>query len=232
MKNKLLCLMVFALALWASSCNDESTAGMTRTTHYATIEILGRSPVVLNIGESYSEEGCHAELNGKDISAQVIITSSVKSDKVGIYGIQYAAYNEDGFSSSTSRTVYVVNPASIATLYFGESQTDKRHYYDAPIYVTDNGDGTYRVDDIIGGLQFHGINPNHEPPYDFHAEADIRIAADNTVSQVGETGSWYFENKVAVKLVDGTYDPATKTFALNVDYGGTPLAVTLRAITK
>lgn len=233
MKSKLLYLMVFSLALLASGCDDESTAGMTRITYYPTIEIQGNTSVVLNLGESYTEEGCYAELNGEDVSDQIVIKSGVNSGKVGIYSISYIAYNEDGFSASASRTVYVVDPTSIATLYFGESQTATRHYYDAPIYITDNGDGTYQVDDIIGGLQFHGINPGFEPAYDFHAEANIRIANDNTVSQVGETGSWYFGDRgTVVKLISGTFDPATRTFVLNVDYGGTPLTVTLRSITK
>lgn len=234
MKSKLLYLIVFSFALLASGCDDESTAGMTRITYYPTIEIQGSTSVVLNLGESYTEEGCYAELNGEDVSDQIIIKSGVNPSKIGIYSILYMAYNEDGFSVSASRTVYVVDPTSIATLYFGESQTATRHYYDAPIYITDNGDGTYQVDDIIGGLQFHGINPGFEPAYDLHAEANIRIADDNTVSQVGETGSWYFGDRgMVVKLVSGTFDPATRTFVLNVDYdGGTPLTVTLRAITK
>lgn len=234
MKSKLLYLMVFFFALSVSSCDDESTAGVTRITYYPTIEIQGSSSVVLNLGESYADEGCYAELNGEDVSDQVIVRSGVNSNTVGIYSISYIAYNEDGFSASASRTVYVVDPSSVATLYFGESQTATRHYYDAPIYITDNGDGTYLVDDIMGGFQFYGLNPGFEPTYDFHAEAVISIAADNTVSQIGETGSWYFGDSgaVVVKLTDGTFDPATRTFVLNVDYGGTPMTVTLRAITK
>lgn len=233
MKSKLLYLMVFSFAMWLSGCDDESTAGMTRITYYPTIELLGNTSVVLNLGESYADEGCYAELNGEDVSADVVVTSGVNANKVGIYSIVYASYNEDGFSATTSRTVYVVDPSSVATLYFGESQTATRHYYDAPIYITDNGDGTYLVDDLIGGFQFNGLNPGFEPTYDFHAEAVIRIADDNTVSQVGETGSWYFGDLgTVVKLTNGTFDPATRTFVLNVDYGGTPMVVTLRAITK
>lgn len=233
MKNKLLYLMVFSLSLLVSSCDDESTAGVTRITYYPTIEILGSQSVILNLGESYEDEGCYAELNGEDVSDQVVVRSGVNTDEVGIYSISYVAYNEDGFSASASRTVYVVDPSSVATLYLGESQTATRHYYDAPIYITDNGDGTYLVDDIMGGFQFNGLNPGFEPAYDFHAEAVIRIAADNTVSQVGETGSWYFGDLGnVVKLTDGTFDPATRVFVLNVDYAGTPMTVTLRAITK
>lgn len=233
MKSKLLYLMVFFFVLLVSSCDDESTAGMTRITYYPTIELLGSPSVVLNLGESYADEGCYAELNGEDVSSQVIVQSGVNSSKVGIYSISYIAYNEDGFSATASRTVYVVDPSSVATLYFGESQTATRHYYDAPIYVTDNGNGTYLVDDILGGFQFHGLNPGFEPTYDFHAEAVIKINDDNTVSQIGDTGSWYFGDRgTVVKLESGTFDPATRTFELSVDYGGTPMTVTLRAITK
>lgn len=225
--------MVFFFVLLVSSCDDESTAGMTRITYYPTIELLGSPSVVLNLGESYADEGCYAELNGEDVSSQVIVQSGVNSSKVGIYSISYIAYNEDGFSATASRTVYVVDPSSVATLYFGESQTATRHYYDAPIYVTDNGNGTYLVDDILGGFQFHGLNPGFEPTYDFHAEAVIKINDDNTVSQIGDTGSWYFGDRgTVVKLESGTFDPATRTFELSVDYGGTPMTVTLRAITK
>lgn len=233
MKSKLLYLMVLFFALSVSSCDDESTAGMTRITYYPTIELLGSTSVVLNLGESYADEGCYAELNGEDVSDQVIVQSGVNSSKVGIYSISYIAYNEDGFSATASRTVYVVDPSSVATLYFGESQTDTRHYYDAPIYVTDNGDETYLVDDILGGFQFHGLNPGFEPTYDFHAEAVIKINDDNTVSQIGDVGSWYFGDwGTVVKLENGTFDSTTRTFELNLDYGGTPMTVTLRAITK
>jgi len=231
MKSKLLYLMAFTLVLFVSGC-DESSSGYTRITYYPTIEVLGNPSVTINVGETYAEEGYYAELDGVDVTDQVVVNSSVNPSKVGIYNITYSASNEDGFSSSASRKVYVVDPVSIATLYFGESETATRHFYDAPIYITDQGDGTYMVDDIIGGLQFHGINPGFEPAYDFHAEAVIKIAADNTVSQVGETGSWYFAGSVDAKLVNGTFDPDTRTFVLNVDYGGTPLTVTLRAITK
>lgn len=222
---------VFAVAL--GSC-DKSTEGVTRTTYYPTIEILGNSTVVLYLGESYTDEGVYAELNGEDVSSEVVVTSDVNSSAVGAYSINYAAYNDDGFSVTATRTVYVVDPESIATLYLGESQTETRHYYDALIYITDNGDGTYHLDDLMGGFQFNGLNPGFEPSYDFHAEVDIRVNADNTVALAGEVGSWYFGDSgdVVLGLTDGSYDPATHTFNLNVDYGGTPMTVTLRAITK
>ena len=228
MKKNILFTMFLALvALAVTSCDKESE-GLSRITYYPTIEILGNSEAVINLGETYEDEGCYAEINGQDVSDQVIISSNINNNRVGIYSVNYAAYNEDGFSATSSRTVYVVDPNSIATLYFGDS----RGYYGAPIYVTDNGDGTYHIDDLLGGWYFYGIYPGYEPTYDFHAEADVAIAEDNTVTQVGETGYWYFASQVAVSLESGTYDPDTKTFDLNVNYGENIINVTLSAISK
>lgn len=230
--KRLAYLMALVFAISVTGCDDDSTAGLTRITYYPTIEVLGTSPVVLNLGETYDDEGCYAELNGEDVSDEVIVTSNINTSEVGEYHISYAAYNEDGFSATASRTVYVVDPNSIATLYWGESMTSTRHYYDALIYITDNGDGTYHLDDLMGGFQFNGLNPGFEPTYDFHAEVDIRVNDDNSVELASEVGSWYFSGSVALGLTSGSYDPATRTFTLNVDYGGTPMTVILSAISK
>ena len=232
-KNILFTMLLALIAVSVTSCGDKESEGLSRITYYPSVELLGNSYAVINLGETYEDEGCYAEQNGQDVSDKVVISSNINNNRVGAYTMRYAAYNEDGFSAVASRTVYVVDPNSIATVYFGESQIGARHYYNAPIFITDNGDGTYQIDDLLGGFQFYGLNPGFEPPYDFHAEANIVIADDNTVSQVGDTGSWYFGDQgTDVSLTSGTYDPVTKTFDLNVDYGGSPLIVTLRAITK
>ena len=88
------------------------------------------------------------------------------------------------------------------------------------------------LDDLMGGFQFNGLNPGFEPTYDFHAEVDIRVNDDNSVELASEVGSWYFSGSVALGLTSGSYDPATRTFTLNVDYGGTPMTVILSAISK
>ena len=84
----------------------------------------------------------------------------------------------------------------------------------------------------MGGFQFYGLNPGFEPTYDFHAEADFKINDDNTVTQVGETGNWYFAASAGVALKDGTFDPATRTFNFSVSYGSGTLTVILVAISK
>lgn len=233
MKKRLSYLVLFVLSVVLWSC-EKTTEGLTRITYYPTLEILGESTVILNVGETYTDEGCYAELQGEDVSSEVIATSNVDNSTPGVYSISYIIYNADGFSTTASRTVYVVDPDNIATLYLGESMAGTRHYYDALIYITDNGDGTYHLDDLMGGFQFNGLNPGFEPTYDFHAEVDFKINADNSISLTSEVGSWYFGDTgdVVLGLNSGSYDSATKTFTLDVDYGGTQMTVILRAITK
>ena len=116
-----LLMPVLAVALW--SC-DKSTEGLTRITYYPTLEVLGASTVIVNVGETYTDEGCYAELNGEDVSSEVMATSNVNYSTPGVYSISYIIYNADGFSTTASRTVYVVDPDNIATLYLGEMRCD------------------------------------------------------------------------------------------------------------
>lgn len=226
-KNILFPVFLALVAFVAASC-DKDSEGLSRITYYPSVEILGEPEVIINIGETYEDEGCYAELNGEDVSNQIVISSNVNNQRIGIYSINYAAYNEDGFSAVASRTVYVVDPNSVATIYTGEILGR----YGAPIFVTDNGDGTYHIDDLMAGYYFYHTYPGYEEAYgyDLHAEADIVIADDNTITQV-RGGSWYFSAEV--NLDSGIYDPDTKTFHLNVKYGENQiLAVTLTAISK
>ncbi len=224
-----LLIPMLVMALW--SC-EKSTEGLTRITYYPTLEVLGESTVYINVGETYADEGCYAELNGEDVSSEVIATSNVDNSTPGVYSISYVIYNADGFSTTASRTVYVINPDNIATLYMGTCFTGSETFSDALISISDNGDGTYLLDDIMGGFYFNGVYPGYEPTYDFHAEVNFRLNADNTITQVGEVGSWYFSDQVDMSIKEGVYDPATRTVTLDVAYGDSTLEVTLVAITK
>ena len=62
--------------------------------------------------------------------------------------------------------------------------------------------------------------------YDFHAEAKVKLNDDNTLSLL-EVGNWYFASQLTLSLTEGKYDPETGVVTMTVDYGGTPLSVTL-----
>uniref|UniRef100_UPI003AB6D5DC BT_2262 family domain-containing protein n=1 Tax=Phocaeicola sp. TaxID=2773926 RepID=UPI003AB6D5DC len=209
----------------ATSC-DDSTEDLSKVTYFAELNLKGDDFVKLSVGETYTEPGYEATENGEDISERVKVSGSVNSTTPGFYNLVYSVANVDGFSVSKSRQVMVVDPDHFASAYQGESQTSTRHYTGAPILITKNSDGTYLIDDLLGGLQFYGLNPGFEPMYDFHAEAKVKLNDDNTLSLL-EVGNWYFASQLTLSLTEGKYDPETGVVTMTVDYGGTPLSVTL-----
>ena len=155
-----------------------------------------------------------------------VVSSNVDTSKPGWYKVNYVVYNDDNFPASASRDVMVVDPNNFASAYFGESQYGSRHYYDAPLNITSRGDGTYLIDDIAGGFYCYGRYPGYEPSYDFHLESVIKLNDDNTIELVDQNpGAWYWGE--AITITSGTYDPATGTITLVLDFGGTPMYVTL-----
>lgn len=194
----------------ATSCED-SVEDLSKVTYFAELNLKGDDFVKISVGETYTEPGYEATENG---------------DTPGFYDLVYSVANVDGFSVSQTRQVMVVDPDHLASAYQGESQTSTRHYTGAPIFITENSDGTYLIDDLLGGLQFYGLNPGFEPMYDFHAEAKVKLNDDNTLSLL-EVGNWYFASQLTLSLTEGKYDPETGVVTMTVDYGGTPLSVTL-----
>ncbi len=219
----MLCSTVFAF----TSCNDdEDQLTDTRVTHYATIELLGDEFIKMNLGDPWVEPGYTATEGSEDITSKVKVTGTVDTSTPGYYELNYSAMNKDNFSASVSRTVMVINPNGLASAYFGESQYGSRHYYDAPITIYDNGNGTYTIDDLAGGFYCYGRYLGYEPTYDFHLEAVIKLNADNTIELVScNGGDWYWGDPISI--TSGTYDPATGKVTLVEEFSGTPMYVTL-----
>lgn len=223
MKKNIFFAMMLALAAPVlTSCSDDESEGKSRITYYAVLEMNGDAYMTTPVGSAFSDPGCKATMGGEDVTDKIQVTGSVNTNTVGFYKLGYTVINADGFPANASRTVAVVNPNSFASAYFGESQYGKRHYYNAPISIKDNGDGTYEISDILGGFYAYGRYPGY--PYDFLLEATLKLNADNSISLLG-MGGWYFGDDVP-DLITGTYDPATGTVRLDMDFGN-PFTVVL-----
>ena len=225
MKKNLLYTMLFAaVGLLVMSCGDKESEGKSRLTTYAVLTMNGDDFVKLNVGDTFNDEGCVAEMGGQDVSDKIQVSSNVDTSKPGFYTVNYIVYNDDNFPASASRDVMVVDPNNFASTYFGESQYGARHYYNAPINIKKRSDGSYLLDDIAGGFYCYGRYPGYEPTYDFHLESVISLEADNTITLLGQ-GSWYWG--IPITITSGTYDPATGTISLILDFDGDPMYVTL-----
>lgn len=220
-------MMMLALAAPVlTSCSDDETEGKSRITTYAVLELKGSAYETVQMGTAYNDPGCVATLGTEDVSSQIVTSGTVNTNQLGYYTLSYKVVNSDGFAATASRTVAVVDKNNFASTYFAESQYGSRHYYNAPIEITDNGDGTYEIEDLAGGFYCYGRYPGYEPTYDFHLESIIKLNADNTIEIVECNGdNWYWGESMT--LTTGTYDPATGKVTLVLDFSGTPMYVTL-----
>src|SRR5690606_24076119 len=111
MKHKIIILAALLLTgVGFQSCEKETTAGYTDITIYPVLEVLGEPVVIVNKGEAYEDPGAYAELDGEDISGDVVVQSNVNTNEAGIYSVKYTVTNADGFAVNGSRTVYVADP--------------------------------------------------------------------------------------------------------------------------
>ncbi|MGN0196071.1 MAG: DUF5011 domain-containing protein [Candidatus Cryptobacteroides sp.] len=229
MNNKILSIFMSALAVASLASCDKETSGLTGVTYYPVINVLGDAETVVYVGETYSDAGCEATLNGEDITSQVETSSNVNTSEMGIYSVVYTATNELGFSTSASRAVYVSKENSFENLYSGSISMMGRYYSGATIVVTEVDDNVYMIDDGLAGYYFYGRYPGYEPTYDFHAEVLVTLSGSD-ISQVGETGSWYFGNPVEIS--GGTYDSGSGVISYSGEFAGYPFSVELNPITK
>ena len=150
--------------------------------------------------------------------------SEVDANTCGFYTINYSAVNKDNFSASAERTVMVINPNSLASAYLSEAEFGTRHYYNLPVIIEENEDGTFTIDDIAGGFYAYGRYPGY--PYDFSLETVLKLNDDNTIEVVDQNPKdWFWE--LAISITSGTYDPETGTIKLELDFDGDPMKVTL-----
>ena len=209
-----------------TSCCDDETEGKSRITTYAVLELNGSAYETVQMGTAFNDPGCVATMGTEDVSSQIVTSGTVNTNQLGYYKLNYQVVNSDGFAASASRTVAVVDKNNFASTYFAESQYGSRHYYNAPIEITDNGDGTYEIEDLAGGFYCYGRYPGYEPTYDFHLESIIKLNADNTIEIVECNGdNWYWGESMT--LTSGSYDPATGKVTMVLDFSGTPMYVTL-----
>jgi hypothetical protein len=225
MKKNIFFAMMIALVSFAlTSCGDKESEGLSRFTYYPILEMNGDAYITTPVGSTFNNPGCVALLNGEDVSDQIQISGSVNTSVIGFYKLGYTVVNSDGFPASATRTVAVVDKNNFASAYFGESQYGSRHYYNAPISIKKNADGTYTIEDLLGGFYCYGRYPTYLGVLDFFLDAVIKLNADNTIELVSY-GDWYWGEDVPT-LLDGSYDPATGTVSLNMDFGA-PFTVRL-----
>ena len=211
----MLALVSFAL----TSCGDKETEGLSRFTYYPLLELEGESYMVVGKGTTFQDPGFSATLNGEDVSSQVTVSSNVNTNKSGVYTVVYSIKNEDGITANARRTVVVLDLNSAVEGFYQITPDSYRLRegaqvaYGSPfeMLVIDNGDGTYDVDDLLGGwyCQRAGYGTNYAMAGVIAIEDDGSvICLANGVPGWGDEADAF----------EGTFDAATGTFNLKVTY--------------
>jgi hypothetical protein len=217
-------LLFFTASLGLTSCSKDQHTD-TRVTNYIILTINGDEVVYVNAGDTYVDAGCKAEAAGQDVSDKVVTTNPVDTKVIGPYTVTYKATNEDGFSSSANRYVYVGEPL-VGTVSPGSYRQNsagtitKWSGYD--IDMLTDGNGKYWVEDLLGG--YYEQRAGYGSAYSM--KGFLQVNADNTVDLVGggNVAGWgdHYDD-----FKDGKYDPATKTISYDVVYAGMDFNVIL-----
>lgn len=224
MKNRFLLLIALAASVVSLSSCEKETEGKTRVTYYPTIELEGSSTVYVNKGDNYVEPGYVSYLNGEDVTSGVTVLSNVDVTKSGVYKINYiTVQNEDGFDASTSRKVVVLDfDDAIEGVYAVNSEVSFRDYLgtvvafkgDFEILLISNGDGTYQVSDLFGGWYAQGAGYGSA----YACEAVMEISGSNVSVDPKDTAVPGWGDSIN-KFHDASYNAATGTIVMQVDYG-------------
>lgn len=219
MKKNILYTMLFALvALVMTSCGDKKSEGLSRITYYPSIQLKGDPYLVWEKGVAYEEPGYVSELNGEDVSSQVIVSGAVDVNKSGIYTLTYTTIkNEDGFDASASRTVVVLDTSSAIEGFYLNQATSNRngtaYGKDFQVLVIDNGDGTISVDDLLGG--WYAQRAGYGAKYAM--SGILGLAEDGTLTLIDSYVPGWGDG---LDTFEGKFDAATSTINFVCVYAG------------
>ena len=108
--NKLIYKILPVLfALFIACEQDDTTEGISRITYYADMQIIGDKTMVITEGDSFTDPGVNAIVNGESVDYSV--EGTVNSNKPGVYKLTYININTEGFKASATRAVIVLSSA-------------------------------------------------------------------------------------------------------------------------
>lgn len=210
-------LFVFLLL---QGCKKVTTEGYTQITTYPIITISGEPVLFVKQGESFTDPGYKATLDGEEVTEKLIVKSNVNTAKPGKYSVNYSISNEDGFSAQENRTVYVFDATASAlsskfyTVAPGSNRNGSPAFSGYKIAVYQVKPGEFAISDFIGG--YYDQRAGYGPAY--AAVGSFKLNTDNTLSLVSSfVAGWGDELD---DLKDGVFNPATGEIKYTAAYAG------------
>ncbi|MCB9032410.1 MAG: DUF5011 domain-containing protein [Chitinophagales bacterium] len=138
MRNKLKFLSFFIIASIFFTVGCKKDYIDSKETFLPELTINGDAFIIQTVGEIYVDAGAVATAAGQEIDYTT--TGTVDYNVPDIYTLDYEAFNEDGFSVTTSRQVLVVDTLAADEDYSGSYQRGSN----TPVTIwTKDGDNPY-----------------------------------------------------------------------------------------
>lgn len=234
--NKLKIFLAMTGILLLNSCEkDKESADLSRVTNYPTFDMQGDELIFHNEGTPFEDPGVTATEAGVDLEVNKSVHGTYRSaslpevdaDMADHYVITYSAQNQEGFTGSVTRDVWVATTGDLVNSIEGVyTSTVERDGVSAPEYtdmeyvlIWKNEDGTYGISDGIGG--YYAMGRNYGIAY---VAEGVEITANDIPSN-----DFSFNNPFPVgafggsaEMKDMVVDPGagTITFTTDWDAGG------------
>lgn len=223
--KKIIYSLFICLAFGFLACEDDTTMDTSKVTYFVDFEMLGDQTILLPLATTYSEPGVIATEGENDITSSIVVTGTVNSNKVGIYTIDYAATNVDGFSSSVQRTVVVYDPeittdisgvytAATGTYRLTKSTGAEIPYAGYNVTLTQLVPGIFSVSDFFAG--YYEVRAGYGASYAMRGY--IKLNADNSVELLSSQVAGWGDS--LDNLTDGQYNPETGGLNWAAGYAG------------
>ena len=224
--KKIYIFLLLTSGLFFSACVLEDTTGdVSRVTIFPTITLNGSELLFVTMGDTYADEGAVSTVGETEIETTTTYTDGLYAGSAGVdtskadkYFVQYSAENEDGFSGSALRTVWVVPPTgdlvtSIEGLYTIDVQraptfTPSAQYDDLEyVFIWKISANTYGISGAIGG--YYDLGRGYGPAY--AATGATIIANDIAANDFSYTGAFINGFGLAIDISAFTVDAAEQS---------------------
>ena len=233
-KNYLYSMILMLATMFVTSCENDSTEGLTSITYYPQFTLEGGSPYFVEQGTSYSEPGMIAMEGETDRTADVdvVITnsagqvvSSIDVNNIDLYTVTYSVTNEDGILGSAKREVIVYNPnvtdisgtytVAEGTLRLNTASGAETPYSGYTVNIEQIAPGFYYVSDYMAG--FYDLYYGYGSSYAM--KGYMKQNSDNTLEIItGNVAGWgdSFDS-----FRNGIYDAENNSISYVLQYAST-----------
>jgi hypothetical protein len=194
---------------------DKDSYGLSKVTVFPTLELLGDAEYWTVKGASFQDPGYKAEYNAGD----VVVSGSVDTNVPGFYELSYTAKNEEGYSVTVTRKVFVADIANGQTGLEGTYTSNvhrvadtgaasDRGPFNIALTAVPNIAGHYYIIDLLGGWYVIGGGASYA---NYGYKGYIRVDQGGDITFLWSGTTPWGDEAILAGGQPGHYDAASNT---------------------